>query len=124
MFAVSALYFTNAGQAWTSFIMGTKIWQISRRCLSTSFTWRARVAETRGSFGILKENDVAVFERLLGASGVLTAPDDLRAYNVDWLNTCQGDVNVTTTLVSLNNSELVSYKLGFSVILSSYFWRH
>ncbi|XP_022663613.1 D-2-hydroxyglutarate dehydrogenase, mitochondrial-like isoform X2 [Varroa destructor] len=74
--------------------MGTKIWQISRRCLSTSFTWRTRVAETRGSFGILKENDVAVFERLLGASGVLTAPDDLRAYNVDWLNTCQGSSRV------------------------------
>lgn len=51
---------------------------------------RAQPEEERGGYGRLGDADVALFERLLGPSAVLTDPADMEPFNQDWLRTCRG----------------------------------
>lgn len=41
----------------------------------------------RGNYGVVVDNDIATFERLIPGR-VLT--DSLEGYNTDWLKTCRG----------------------------------
>lgn len=52
---------------------------------------RAQAEEERGAYGRLGDADVALFERLLGPSAVLTDPADMEPFNQDWLRTCRGE---------------------------------
>lgn len=61
----------------------------SRRGASSSSA-RAWRGEQRGPYSRLGDADLAMFERLLGPSAVLTDPEDTGPFNRDWLNTCQG----------------------------------
>lgn len=56
----------------------------------------ARLASTtavasRLPFAVLQPKDVEALSELLGPQGVLIAPDDLDAYNVDWLSLYKGN---------------------------------
>ncbi|XP_077511735.1 D-2-hydroxyglutarate dehydrogenase, mitochondrial-like [Amblyomma americanum] len=67
----------------------------ARRC--SQLGWRHastdRVQEHRGPYATLGDADLAVFERLLGPSAVLTDPADTETYNIDWLRTCRGSAS-------------------------------
>ncbi|KAF4533517.1 hypothetical protein B566_EDAN001002 [Ephemera danica] len=44
----------------------------------------------RGSYNKLTDSHINTFEQILGKSKVITAPDDVDSYNVDWLRTVRG----------------------------------
>lgn len=55
-----------------------------------NFLTKDRYNVKRGDYGDITDKHVQQFERILGANGVLTNPDDVEAYNVDWLKIVRG----------------------------------
>ncbi|GAU97053.1 hypothetical protein RvY_08412 [Ramazzottius varieornatus] len=48
----------------------------------------------RRDYAKLSEDDLRVFRDIVGDSGVVTGPEDLEFYNVDWLRICRGQSTV------------------------------
>ncbi|XP_073969626.1 D-2-hydroxyglutarate dehydrogenase, mitochondrial-like isoform X2 [Rhodnius prolixus] len=55
-----------------------------------NFFTKDRYNVKRGNFGVITDKHVQQFERILGAKGVLTNPDDIEPYNVDCLKMVRG----------------------------------
>lgn len=47
----------------------------------------------RGKYSVLTEKDVSFFQKLLAPHQVLTEPDDVAGYNVDWMHSVRGIYN-------------------------------
>ena len=63
------------------------------RCSLRPLLLRLASTTARLPFSALHPRDFDVFSELLGSQGVLTSPDDLDAYNVDWLNLYKGNTS-------------------------------
>lgn len=57
----------------------------SQRC------WYATAVEKRNpAYATLTDSDLSQFERLLDKKRVITASDELKWFNVDWMKSCRG----------------------------------
>lgn len=65
----------------------------SRLLLGIEFTSARYPALQRGNYGVVSEEDISDFKRLLpGAERVITNPDELEGHNTDWVKNCRGTV--------------------------------
>ncbi|GLC43157.1 hypothetical protein PLESTB_000857000 [Pleodorina starrii] len=63
-------------------------------CVSASQRFLHVAVERNAAFGQISEKDVAFFEQLLGAGGVVTDPDALEPFNRDWQKKYVGNTKV------------------------------
>ena len=76
----------------------------ARRFHSASGLFKSAYVETtatkyphvkRGSYAVLNDGDVQFFKQILGTHHVLTDPDDVAPYNVDWMRSVRGFLDST-----------------------------